>query len=77
MKMLKMATRSSGFILSGALALLLAAASGATHAEPGWHTPKPIVHAKRYPGVAADWLEWVVAIPAASNPCLLYTSRCV
>ncbi len=66
----KMATRCSGFILSGTLSLLLAAESTVAQAEPGWHIPKPLVHAKRYSALAADWLEWVVAIPAASNPLL-------
>ena len=68
--MVKMATRCSGFILSGALALSLAATSGIAQAEPGWHTPKPIFHAKRYAGLATDWLEWVVAFPNASSPLL-------
>ncbi len=63
------ATRSS-LALAGALALLLGAASGVAEADPGWHVPKPKVHAKRYAGLAADWLEWIVAIPAASNPLL-------
>jgi len=65
-----MSTRYFRLTLSAALALLLVVMSSLARAAPD---PLPVdsnTYGKGYAELTADWLEWLVAIPAASNPLL-------
>lgn len=57
-------------ISSGALALLFVLATGLAQAAPKPLPPNSTAYGKGYAALTADWLEWVLAIPAASNPLL-------
>lgn len=63
-----MNSRVMRVISSGVLALLLAVASGLVHAGAQPLPPNANAYGKGYAGLAADWLEWVLAIPAPINP---------
>ena len=55
-------------ISSGALALLLAVTTSLVQADKGPLPTNSNAFGRGYDGSAAEWLEWTVAIPPASNP---------
>lgn len=57
-------------ISSGLFALMLAVGSPLARAAPNPLPPNSNAYGKGYSELTADWLEWVLAIPAASNPLL-------
>lgn len=65
-----MRSRYSRIVVSGALALLLMLTIGLAQAGPKPLPPNANAYGRGYAGLAADWLEWVLAIPAAANPLL-------
>jgi hypothetical protein len=65
-----MRTRYSRLISSGAIALLLAVTISLVQAAPNPLPPNANAYGEGYAELTADWLEWVLAIPAASNPLL-------
>jgi hypothetical protein len=60
----------SRIVLSGAFALLLAVTIGLAQAGTKPLPPNSNAYGKGYAELAAGWLEWVLAIPAAANPIL-------
>ena len=65
-----MKSRYLRFMSSVALALLLAVATGLAQAAPNPLPPNSNAYGKGYAELTADWLEWILAIPEASNPLL-------
>jgi hypothetical protein len=65
-----MRSRYLRLVSSGALALLLAMTSSLTQAAPNPLPPNSNANGNGYAELTADWLEWVLAIPAVSNPLL-------
>ncbi len=63
-----MRSRYSRIVLSGAFALLLMVTSGLVQAGPGPLPPNSHAYGKGYAELGADWLEWLMAIPAPTNP---------
>jgi len=61
---------NSRTVLSALFALLLVVTSDLVRAGPNPLPPNSNAFGKGYAQLAADWLEWVVAIPAPSNPLL-------
>lgn len=60
--------KSSRFLLSGLLGLVFTVMAGLAQAAPGVLPPGSNAFGKGYDQLAADWLVWVSAIPASSNP---------
>lgn len=58
----------SRIVWSGALALLLAAMTGLAQAGPKPLPPNSHAFGKGYAELTAEWVEWILAIPAAVNP---------
>ena len=65
-----MRSKYSRIVWSGALALLLAVMTGLAQAGPKPLPTNSHAFGEGYAELTADWLEWVVAIPAAVNPLL-------
>jgi len=65
-----MRSKYSHLMLSGALVLLLALTTSLAQAAPKPLPPNSHAFGKGYAELTADWLEWVTAIPYASNPLL-------
>jgi hypothetical protein len=63
-----MRSRYWRLISSGALALSLAVMTSLTQAAPNPLPPNSNAFGIGYDQAAAEWVEWTVAIPAASNP---------
>jgi hypothetical protein len=60
--------KSSRFLLSGLLGLVFALTAGLVQAAPGVLPPNSNAYGKGYDELAAEWLVWVSAIPAPTNP---------
>ncbi len=60
----------TNLVSSGLLALALVAVDGLALAGPKPLPPQSNAFGKGYAQLAADWLEWTVAIPADTNPIL-------
>jgi hypothetical protein len=58
----------SRLVSSGLLALFVAAAGGTAQAGPNVLPPNSQAYGQGYAELAARWLEWALAIPAATNP---------
>ena len=65
-----MRTKYPRLMSSAALGLVLAVTTGFTVAAPHTLPLNSNAFGKGYAELTADWLEWTVAIPAASNPLL-------
>jgi hypothetical protein len=65
-----MTKRWLDLILSGPLASLLATTTSFAEAAPNTLPPESNAYGKGYAQLAAEWLEWLLAIPAASSPLL-------
>ncbi len=65
-----MRSRYLRLVSSGALALLLAVTTSLAQAAPNPLPPNSNAFGKGYAELTADWLEWILAIPAPSNPLL-------
>jgi len=60
--------KSSRFLLSSLLALIFGVVVGLAQAAPGVLPPNSNAFGKGYDQLAVDWLVWVSAIPASTNP---------
>jgi hypothetical protein len=60
----------TNLVSSSLLALALVAVAGLAQAAPKPLPPQSNAFGKGYAELAADWLEWALAIPAATNPIL-------
>ena len=65
-----MRSKYSRLVLSGVFSLLLMVTGGLAQAGSSPLAPNSHVFGKIYAELAADWLEWVIAIPADTNPLL-------
>jgi hypothetical protein len=65
-----MRSRYLHLISSAGLALSLALTITLARATPNPVPPNSTAHGSGYAELAADWLEWLLAIPAASSPLL-------
>jgi hypothetical protein len=65
-----MKRRSVHLISYGVLALLLAVTTSLARAASNLLPPNSTAYGKGYAELSAEWLEWVLAIPASSNPLL-------
>jgi hypothetical protein len=63
-----MSSRSSRIVTSALFALLVAATAGLAQAGSRSLPPHANAYGSGYAELAADWLEWVLSIPAATNP---------
>jgi hypothetical protein len=60
--------KASRFVLSSLVGLVFAVTTSLAQAAPGVLPPYANAFGKGYDELAADWIVWVSAIPASSNP---------